>query len=286
MSSAQWSSKRILEGKMMRRTKFIRAILVASLLCVPCVAQAHRLWLYPSTTVLSGNAPWVTFDAASSDDLFYFDGSAVPLTGLSVTGPDGAAVKAENLLTGKLRSVFDVQLAQPGTYRMSILNEGLVVSYKLKGENKRWRGSKDDLPNAIPAEAEDVRVTQTYGRVETFVTTGKPNAAAFKTTGVGLELVPVTHPNDLFVGEKAEFRLLLDGKPAAGLKIAVVPGGVRYRNKLNDFELVTDASGAFSVQWQTPGMYWFGTSTEDKLSTHPGAIRRVNYTATVEVFSH
>jgi hypothetical protein len=38
------------------------------LLAVP--AQAHRAWLLPSATVLSGTDAWVTVDAAISNDLF------------------------------------------------------------------------------------------------------------------------------------------------------------------------------------------------------------------------
>ena len=34
---------------------------------------AHRQWVLPSSTVLSAADPWVTVDAAVSNELFYFD---------------------------------------------------------------------------------------------------------------------------------------------------------------------------------------------------------------------
>ena len=46
---------------------------LALALSLPFAAQAHKAWLQPSQTVLAGNSPWVTVDAAVSNDLFYFN---------------------------------------------------------------------------------------------------------------------------------------------------------------------------------------------------------------------
>ncbi len=40
---------------------------------LPLAAQAHRVWILPDATLLSGDDPWVTFDAAVSNDIFYTD---------------------------------------------------------------------------------------------------------------------------------------------------------------------------------------------------------------------
>src|SRR3569623_145601 len=97
-------------------TKHLKLALIAaasvSLLAVP--AQAHRAWLLPSATVLSGTDAWVTVDAAISNDLFYFEHHALQLDNLSIMGPDGKAVTAENTSQGRFRSTFDVKLAEPG----------------------------------------------------------------------------------------------------------------------------------------------------------------------------
>ncbi len=58
---------------------------------------------------------------------------------------------------------------------------------------------------------------------------------------------PVTHPNDLFSGGEASFKLLLDGKPAANVKVEVVRGGIRYRNAVGEINATTDESGTFKV---------------------------------------
>src|SRR3546814_20069764 len=119
--------------------------------------------------------------------------------------------------------------------------DGLFASYKLNGENKRWRGSADKL-GEIPAAATEVKITEVQNRNEIFVTSGNPTDTILKPGGKGLELQPVTHPNDLVTGEAGQFRFLLDGKPAAGVKVTVIPGGIRYRNRLNQMELGRESS--------------------------------------------
>jgi len=257
----------------------------AAFACLPLAASAHKMFLVPSTTVLSdGDDAWVTFDAAVSNDLFYFNHHAIALDGLAITGPDGAPVAAENPHTGKWRSEFDLHLTKPGTYRVSIANEGLFASYvDAKGEKKRWRGSVDKL-GEIPADAKDVQVSESQGSVNAFVTLGKPNDTALKPANKGLELVPVTAPNDLFAGEAAKFRFLIDGKPAKDLKVSVIPGGTRYRDQLNEIAVTTDANGEFAVTWPTAGLYWLNASLDKQKPTVAKAKeRRLNYVATLEV---
>lgn len=267
------------------KTKLTALVLAASFAAaLPLAAHAHRAWMLPSATVISGNNAWVTVDGAISNDLFYFEHHPLRLENLAVTAPDGTPAKAENTSTGRYRSTFDVQLAKPGTYKMAVVNNGLMASYKENGQTKRWRGAAENFAKEVPANAEDLRVTQSQGRIETFVTAGKPTTTVLKTTGSGLELAPVTHPNDLFVGDDATFQMLLDGKPAANLEVSVVPSGVRYRDKLNDMTLKTNAEGKFSVKWTQPGMWFIEADVRDGKTALPQAKeRRASYAATFEV---
>ena len=264
----------------------LKLAVAALAFCLPFAAEAHRAWMLPSATVLSGSDPWVTVDAAISNDLFYFEHHPMRLEGLSISAPDGHAVEAENRSTGRYRSTFDVHLTQSGTYKLAIVNSGLFASYKENGEMKRWRGSAASFAKEVPAKAENLQVTQADNRLEVFVTAGNPSQQVLAPTGKGLELAPVTHPNDLFAGEAASFRLLLDGKPAAGVKVSVIPGGIRYRDQLNEMTFTTDADGAFSVTWPAPGMYWLSASHgDDKATVAPAKQRRASYTATLEVLA-
>lgn len=259
-------------------------LLAAALAALPFSALAHKAWLLPSQTVIAGEQPWITVDGAVSNDLFYFNHVPLRLDNLAITAPDGSTLQPENPSTGHYRSVFDLQLKQAGTYRLAVINSGLFASWKEDGKPRRWRGDAARFASEVPRNAQDLQVSQSFGRVETFVTNGAPNQTALKPSGQGIELVAVTHPNDLFVGEPAKFRLQVDGKPAAGLEVEIVRGGTRYRNAQDEIKLKTDADGAFSVTWPEAGMYWLETASEDDKTSLPQARqRRLSYVATLEV---
>lgn len=262
----------------------LKSVAVALALLLPVAASAHKAFLVPSTTVLSdGSEAWVTVDAAVSNDLFYFNHNPLAIENLAISTPDGSKLAPANSAKGKFRSTFDLHLTQPGTYRIAVVNDGLMANYEdAKGEKKRARGRAGALD--IPKDAKNVQVAQTQNSVETFVTLGKPSDAVLKSKGSGLELVPVTHPNDLFAGEAASFRFLIDGKPASGLKVSVIPGGTRYRDRQDEITATTDKDGAFSVTWPTPGLYWLNASVDGaKPSVKEATTRRAAYTATLEV---
>lgn len=261
----------------------LAAVSIAAILAIPAAANAHRQWLLPSATVLSGNDPWVSVDAAVSNELFYFDHNPMRLDGIVVTKPDGSKGELKNPNTGKYRSTFDVQLDQPGTYKISSTGDGLMASYKLNGETKRWRGTAAEAATAIPKDATEVKLTQSARRLEIFVTRGSPTKDVLKVTGQGLELEPVTHPNDLVASEPATFKLVLDGKPAANVEVEVVPGGNRYRPATGEWKVTTDAQGAFTLKWPAAGMYWLQAGAKGGKATVPNAERTASYVTVLEV---
>ncbi len=245
-------------------------------------AHAHNAWLLPSTTVLS-KADTVSIDAAVSNDLFVANHNPLRLDGLQITAPDGSTLKAENEARLKFRSVFDVTVAQPGTYRIAVINAGAFASWKDKsGAQKRARGTAETIAREVPADATDVVISQSSGRIETFVTVGKPSV--LKPIGQGIELISTGSPTDLVKGEKSTFTLNLDGQPARDLDVSVTAGNTQYRDKLQETKIKTDANGQFVVTWPTAGMYWLDVSTKDNKTTVPQAKeRRLSYAATLEV---
>jgi uncharacterized GH25 family protein len=259
------------------------SLLAIALTAVLGAAQAHNAWLLPSTTVLS-KGDIVTIDAAISNDLFVANHAAMRIDGLQITAPDGSSIRPESEAKLKQRTVFDVNAAQQGTYRIAVLNTGVFASWKDKatGQQKRARGTAESIGKDIPADAQDVTITQSIGRVETFVTVGKPSP--LKLIGQGLELVSSVSPTDLAKGEKASFTLLLDGQPAKDLEVTVTAGNTQYRDRLEDLKVKTDGKGQFSLTWPAAGMYWLDVNTRDSKTTVPQAKeRRLSYAATLEV---
>jgi hypothetical protein len=252
-------------------------------------ANAHRAWILPSTTNLSGDAPWVSFDAAVSNSLFIPEHVPLRLKGLMIQDPTGKNIDAESPHTGKFKTTFDLNLVTPGTYRIGYASGGLRATWKDEnGKRKRWpaRGktAKDgEFATAVPKEADALLVAQSFRRLETFVTSGEPTENTFKPTNSGLELIPVTHPNDLFAGETAKFKFLFEGTPAANAKLTVVAGNMRYRNQQNQLDLVTDAQGFVDIAWPEAGMYLLEAEFEDDKAIAPATVRKGSYGATFEV---
>ena len=266
----------------------VATVAIAAMAAVP--ASAHRQWMMPSSTVLSGDDVWVTVDAAVSNDLFYFEHQPLRLDAMKAWAPDGTEVAIENKATGRYRSTFDVHLTQKGTYRIASVADMLMGSYDLNGKTERLpRGTTAaNLAERIPAGATNVKTAEANNRNEIFVTVGEPTTTLFKPTGKGIELVPMTHPNDLIAGEAATFQFLLDGKPAADLPVTVIPGGIRYRDQLGDQHLKTDADGKVEINWAEPGMYWLNVTTPQAggdEGTPPPIARRASYVTTLEVLA-
>lgn len=258
-------------------------------LTVSVSAQAHRAWILPASTVLSSDQPWVTFDGAVSNNIFYFDHAPLRAEQVSVLSPTGKSVDVQNAHTGKHRSSFDVQLTEPGTYKVLTASTGLRATWEsADGKRQMWpaRGQTPkagDFEKAVPKDAKNLTVSQTSRRVETFVTAGAPTEKALELTNTGFEMKPLTHPNDLFSGESARFQFFYDGEVAEGAKVSVVRGGTRYRDSQDDLELVSDKQGIVEVKWPQAGMYWIEVEYSDDKAKAPATQRQGTYVVTLEV---
>jgi uncharacterized GH25 family protein len=258
--------------------------LAATVAFVPGVSSAARAWILPSQTIVANSGGWVAFDAASADDLFSVNQGALTLEQLVITTPDGAAIEPQNPAKGRSRSIFDLELRKTGTYRVALAGDTVMARWEEDGKPKRWRGTPAEMATGIPANAAKLEVEQMQRRVETYVTVGAPSEV--KAVGVGLELVPLTHPNDLYTGESARFKFMLDGKAAKDLDIEIVAGGTRYRDAPNEMRLKTDKDGVITVTWPLAGMYWVDASVKDENATVPNVKKRhATYNATFEVLT-
>ncbi|WP_286271274.1 DUF4198 domain-containing protein [Thalassotalea hakodatensis] len=274
----------------MLSTKLITLVVVTlTMITISIPAHAHRAWIKPSKTVLSGEQNYVTFDAAVSNTLFIPEHVAFRMSYLSATGPDGKELAFENVGKGKYRNTFDLNLTQSGTYRVGSASSGLRASWKdAEGKRKRWPGrggpaKGETFETAVPKQAKDLKVTYSSYRSETFVTLGQPSDDILAPSNKGLELVPVTHPNDLFATEEATFKFYIDGEPAAKTKIEITRGSMRYRNAPETINVETNAQGEFSVTWPHAGMYFLEASYEDDKAEAPATKRTGSYSATFEV---
>ncbi len=286
-------------------------LILPALIGLAAPAMAERAWVLPSATIFIENE-WVSIDAGVSTDPFHADHQPTQLAAIKIWQPDGTEGKMENAITARYRSSFDVHLVKPGTWRIGTADSRVMGSFKVDGVEWRLGGRRGPPPGAaaggnappqgaggpgsgdapkfvssvdeIPANATDLQITESLSRDETFITAGEPSRTIFEPTGKGLEMVPVTHPAELLSSEPSKLKFLVDGKPAAGLKVVIVPDGRRYRDSEDALELSTGADGVLTVKWPGAGLYWLNTTLTD---THPSVAkatqRRMSYTATLEV---
>ncbi len=282
----------------MRMKSLLLAAVALATATTPAIA--HRQWLLPSATIFSGTDAWVTVDGAASNDLFFPDHQPMRLDSVKAWAPDGTEAKIENGATGRHRSMFDVKLDKPGTWKIGTAQNGVSGTFKVDGVEWRVGGRRGPppppgapaQPNSVatiaevPANATDLQITESAGRNEIYVTTGEPTDTVFQPTNKGLEMIPVTHPSELVADEPARFKFLVDGKPAANLKVDVVPGGKRYRDDDGLMAVVTGADGVAQINWPQAGMFWLNTTySDDKPTVARATARRLSFTSTLEVMA-
>lgn len=257
--------------------KTVLALVLAS---IAATASAHHPWLLPTTTFIEAKDAQVTIDGAVSDQLFELDTNTLKIETAMVTDPDGATSALPTPTVQRFRSSADLKLPKDGTYKISMVQVNTMGSYKVGGEMKRFRNESD-----VPAGATDISRSTSYARIETFVTANKSSMGAFKPTGEGLEMIPLTNPTELRVGETARMRFTMDGKPLANQPLSLIPGGVRYRGVLGEIRLTTDAKGEVAIKLPVANQYLLSVgypNTERKGPPENGS-KRYSYSATLAV---
>lgn len=271
----------------------LRTLITATALTISLIssAQAHRLWIKPSTTLSSGESEWVTFDAAVANTIFFPDHHAYPAKFLTAWDPNKKEIEMQNAQKLKYRSVFDLELTQQGTYKVFAATNSLRASWKdADGKRKRWPGrgeigTAEDFYKKVPKNADSLSVSQNASRLEVYTTLQAPSDAVLKPTGSGLELDGKTHPNDLYTGEPVTLGFLMDGAAAKGTKVTLVKDGEKYRDEAGALEFTADKNGEIEFEFEQPGMYWLEAEFEDDQAQAPATKRQGNYTLVVEVLS-
>lgn len=265
---------------------------LASIALLPLGVQAQTVWLSTTATQIDKDVKdaYVTIDASASGEAFVVRNS-VPFEALTVVDPDGNPAAIENKLVGKTRSSADLKLAKPGTYKIGVEMQSVSVSYRLPpgspnaaaapargaegggaGMVRKQLTTEEFKTFKLPDDAMQVRITKNLRRVETFVTYDRPTTGVFKVTGVGLELIPITHPNDILPEQKASFRLLLNGKSLPGFSFTAVPAGQLYRGVLKEIRVTTDDQGVAALTLPEGGRYWLAASYPTRAApAQPGA---------------
>lgn len=218
--------------------------------CAP-LAKAHTPFIVP-TSFEPLHQGWVSLDAGFAESFFQSD-VAFDKGHFQILTPKGEWVAPARLEQFTSRSLLEYQAKDEGTYRFTTGSRlGAVFRmYELNGERKHTRDPKEVLPKGHKLLDHYQSVTL----AETYVTLKAPTKNALKPYSKGLELVPVTHPNDLYVGEAFEFSVLLDGKPLADSPVTIYAEQHGGDHEEPAAKTATDSKGSASVTLAKPGVY-------------------------------
>lgn len=229
-----------------------RLLLAAVFAVAVLPASAHTPYLAP-TSFDPVDGGWVGLDAAFAEAFFVpevvFDNSE-----FRVVNPDGKTVPVDNVVRLKTRAVAEHHLAAgKGTYRFSTGPRlgAIFRTWEVDGKQETTR----DPAKPLPPGAKLLVHYQSLSVSEAYVTDGAPSEAALKPYGKGLELVPVTHPSDLYAGERFDFTVWYDGKPLAGQKVEFFPATGGRDSQIAAATLTTDAQGKAGFTLEKPGQY-------------------------------
>ena len=208
----------------------------------------HQQWILPNFFYTNDESPWLGIEHTSGDQRFVSGhGSG---TFLSITHPEGWRMgRPSSVFVGQTRTVGEIKLREPGTYRIETDQPAQYVAEIEVNGKKRWVGkSKDQLPGK-----KIIQSTHRWSQTTTFVTVKEYTRGVLEATGAFLEIVPVTHPNKIFVGKPFLVRVLSRGESVPDQEVQVYS----ETDSGHDATLVavTNADGECELIFPSPGMY-------------------------------
>ena len=212
----------------------------------PVFGHEQQQRILPNFFYTNDESPWLGIEHTSGNQRFSGHG---PGTLLWIIHPKGWLGRPSSIFVGQTRTIGEIQLRDPGTYRIKTDHPvQYATEIKVAGK-KRWVGkSKDQLPGKKILQS-----AHRWSQTTTFVTVKEYTKGALEATGAFLEIVPVTHPNKIFVGKPFAVRVLSGGQSVPDQKVKVYS----ETDSGHDATLAaaTNADGECELTFPSPGRY-------------------------------
>lgn len=231
-------------------------------LILSAVCSAHQKWLWPNFFVAEKGPVWLSFDATWSDRPFVAE-SGVGAKPLWVVHPDGRRETPPDVYVGKSKSVAEVQLSQPGTYRLESVDPLAYWTQVDQNGKTKW------LPKS-KNEVQGQAITRSdlyWAKATAYVTLGKATAVPPADDSEPLDLRPTQHPNRLALGDTLELSAVSYGKPLANAKINVF--GPEASGHDPTSVVTADKNGNATFELTSAGKFLFVQQLEEKRTNDP-----------------
>ena len=189
---------------------------------------------------------------ASFSDRFPVEAIALKSDDWTIVTPEGARMAFDRFAETANRTLLQVALPAPGTYRLStgerLGRKGEAA--RLDGELVRLGADgvgKDALPDGTP-----VLTAQTATLSDIYIARGEPGAMPQAALG-RLEIHPASNPAALKPGDALSARILFDGAPLAGAPVTVFTPSNSKTEGAEDSTLVTGEDGTIALPLTEPG---------------------------------
>ena len=190
-------------------------ILVAFCSVIITQVFGHQQWILPNFFYTDHEFSWLSLDHTWSDQRFVSERGSGTL--LSIIHPEGWHIGTSSTYISQTRTVAEVELQQPGTYRIETARPAEYWTQIEANGKKKWVNKpKDQLPGKKIIQSE-----HKWFYTTTFVTVKKHTQGVLEATGVPLEIVPLTHPNKIVVDKPFVLHVLSMGQSVPAQKVEV-----------------------------------------------------------------
>ena len=211
-------------------------------------AFGHQQWILPNFFYTDRESPWLGIEHTWGDRRFISGhGSG---TVLSIIHPEGWRMgQPSSIFAGQTRTVGEIKLREPGTYRIETNRPAQYVAEIEVDGQKTWVSISKDQP---PSE-KIIQSEHQWSHTSTFVTVKEYTQGVLEATGALLEIVPLTHPNKIFVRKPFVVRVLSRGQSVPSQQVrAYSEMGSRSNRPL---VTVTNADGECKLIFRASGKY-------------------------------
>ncbi len=170
--------------------------------------------------------------------------------------PNGVRYSYDNVVELKQTTILENTINQSGTYKFStgerLGRKGKMIQ-TATGELKAARG--ENGVEVELAKGETFVTSQTATVANVYVSKGAPTDSAVNETIGRLVFHPLSHPNELYVGESFQLKVTFDGQPMADQDMELLREGGHYSDDKGKKQVTTNSDGLLDLSLEEPGVY-------------------------------